>query len=130
MKQNLGKKIMVVDDEEDILELVTAILEADGFEVRTFDNAKKALDELEKGDRPDLLILDIRMPQMSGYDFCKAVRENKELDGLKIVVFTASSNLGESFLKLNHNVVGFIGKPFENKKLLSDVKKYFEIKKG
>jgi len=126
----MAKKIMVVDDEQDILELVKVILESQGFEVRAFINAKEALSELETGDCPDLLILDIRMPQISGYDFCKIVREKKELDNLKIAVFTASSNLGESFLELNHNVIGFISKPFDNKKLVSDVKKYLGITKG
>ncbi|MEA3514745.1 MAG: response regulator [Nanoarchaeota archaeon] len=123
----MAKKIMVVDDEQDILELVKVILESEGFEVRAFINAKEALAELEKGNCPDLLILDIRMPQISGYDFCKIVRKNKKLDSLKIAVFTASSNLGQSFLELNHNVIGFISKPFDNKKLVSDVKKYLGI---
>ena len=121
---------MVVDDEQDILELVKVILESQGFEVHAFINAKEALSELETGDSPDLLILDIRMPQISGYDFCKIVRKNKKLDNLKIAVFTASSNLGQSFLELNHNVIGFISKPFDNKKLVSDVKKYLGISKA
>ena len=73
----MAKKIMVVDDEQDILELVKVILESQGFEVHAFINAKEALSELETGDSPDLLILDIRMPQISGYDFCKIVRKNK-----------------------------------------------------
>ena len=124
------KKIMVVDDEQDILELVKVILESQGFEVLVFINAKEALVELETGKCPDLLILDIRMPQISGYDFCKIVRKNKKLDNLKIAVFTASSNLGQSFLELNHNVIGFISKPFDNKKLVLDVKKYLGIKKA
>ena len=123
------KKIMVVDDEQDILELVKVILESQGFEVNAFINAKEALTELETKDCPDLLILDIRMPNISGYDFCKIVRKNKKLDNLKIAVFTASSNLGQSFLELNHNVIGFISKPFDNKKLVSDVNKYLGIKK-
>lgn len=126
----MAKKIMVVDDEQDILELVKVILESQGFEVHAFINAKEALSELETGDSPDLLILDIRMPQISGYDFCKIVRKNKKLDNLKIAVFTASSNLGQSFLELNHNVIGFISKPFDNKKLVSDVKKYLGISKA
>ncbi|MCK5025344.1 MAG: response regulator [Nanoarchaeota archaeon] len=124
------KKIMVVDDEQDILELVKVILESQGFEVLVFINAKEALVELETGKCPDLLILDIRMPQISGYDFCKIVRKNKKLDNLKIAVFTASSNLGQSFLELNHNVIGFISKPFDNKKLVLDVKKYLGIKEA
>ena len=126
----MAKKIMVVDDEQDILELVKVILESQGVEVHAFINAKEALSELETGDSPDLLILDIRMPQISGYDFCKIVRKNKKLDNLKIAVFTASSNLGQSFLELNHNVIGFISKPFDNKKLVSDVKKYLGISKA
>ena len=125
----MAKKIMVVDDEEDILELVRVVLESSGFEVQAFVDANKALAKLEGGECPDLLILDIRMPKISGYDFCKRVRENKKLDSLKIAVFTASSNLGQSFLELNHNVIGFISKPFDNKRLVEDVKKYLGIKK-
>ena len=125
----MAKKIMVVDDEQDIVELVKVILESSGFEVQAFTDAKEALAKLERGECPDLLILDIRMPKISGYDFCKRVRENKKLDCLKIAVFTASSDLGQSFLELNHNVIGFISKPFDNKKLISDVNKYLGIKK-
>ena len=125
----MAKKIMVIDDEEDILKLVKVILESGGFEVQAFTDANKALAKLEGGECPNLLILDIRMPKISGYDFCKRVRENKKLDSLKIALFSASSNLEESFLELNHNVVGFIPKPFDNKKLILDVKKYLGISK-
>ena len=64
-------KIMVVDDEPDTVELTKAILEMKEFEVIAFTGAKEALEELKKGINPDLVILDMRMPEMSGPDFCE-----------------------------------------------------------
>ncbi|MEA3514743.1 MAG: response regulator [Nanoarchaeota archaeon] len=121
----MTKKIMVVDDEQDIVELVKVILQAKGFDVVTFDNARDAWAELKKGNIPDLVLLDIRMPEMSGNDFCEKVESDKRFKDMKIVVFTASIDLGVAFKEIN-NVAGFIAKPFDNKKLVNDLNKYLK----
>ena len=118
----MAKKIMVVDDEQDIVELVNVILRAKGFDVITFNNAREAWAELKKGNIPDLVLLDIRMPGMSGNDFCEKVASDKRLKDMKIIVFTASIDLGVAFKEMN-NVAGFIAKPFDNNELVKNVNK-------
>ncbi|MCK5026771.1 MAG: response regulator [Nanoarchaeota archaeon] len=121
----MAKQIMVVDDEQDIVELVKVILKAKGFDVVTFGNARDAWAELKKGNIPDLVLLDIRMPEMSGNDFCEKVESDKRFKDLKIVVFTASIDLGIAFKEIN-NVAGFIAKPFDNEGLVKEVTKYLK----
>ena len=121
----MAKKIMVVDDEQDIVELVKVILKSKGFDVITFNNARDAWAELKKGNIPDLVLLDIRMPEMSGSEFCAKVASDKRLKDMKIVVFTASTDFNAACAEMN-NVVGFIAKPFDNEGLVKDVEKYLK----
>ncbi|MBN2422313.1 response regulator [Candidatus Woesearchaeota archaeon] len=117
------KTIMVVDDEPDTLELAKAILTMNGFNVQVFDTAKGALDALKAGKAPDLIILDMRMPQISGPDFCEKVRTELKLTKQKIVFFTASSFKDNALVK-KYKVLGYIFKPFDNDKLVEDIKKF------
>lgn len=119
-------RIMVVDDEIDTVTLLDAILEINGFESITFTSAKEALEELNHGKLPDLLLLDMRMPEISGPDFCEKVRKTEKLKKLKIVFFTASSDLDKSLLE-KHGVLGFIFKPFDNDQLVQDINKYVKL---
>ena len=118
----MGKKIMVVDDEPDTLELAKAILEMNNFEAVVIDTAQKALDSLQT-EKPDLVLLDMRMPQISGPDFCKKIKEK----GLKfkIVFFTASSNEDAALLK-ESGAMGYIFKPFDNDELVKQINSYLK----
>lgn len=118
-------KIMVVDDEQDTVELANVVLKLKGFESIGFTEPKKALAELKAGLRPDLIILDMRMPLMSGPEFCEEVRKDANLKGIKIVYFTASSEKDDPKMKL-HKVLGVIFKPFNNDDLIKEVKKYLD----
>ena len=122
----MDKKIMVVDDEPDTLELVDAVLSMHKFEVTIFDAAEEALNKLEKGYTPDLVLLDMRMPRISGPDFCKLVKKIERLKDLKIVFFTASSNEDNETLKEN-DVKGYIFKPFDNDGLVKEINTYLEM---
>jgi len=122
----MSKNIMVVDDEPNTLELAKVILEMKSFKVTTFDIAKDALTALSKGTLPDLILLDMRMPQISGPDFCKKVKENPKLKKIKIVFFTASSNKDENILKQT-GVLGYIFKPFDNDDFVKQVNKYLAM---
>ncbi|MFH2020608.1 MAG: response regulator [archaeon] len=123
----MAKTIMVVDDEPSTIELTQAILEMNGFEPITFTRAKEALEALKKGSIPDLLVLDMRMPEISGPDFCKELRKNKKFDKLKIVFFTASSDMDNSILQ-KYKVLGFIFKPFNNDEFVKEVQKFSAMK--
>jgi CheY-like chemotaxis protein len=120
------KKIMVLDDTVDTIELMQTVLELHGFEPITFTSPIKAMDYLRNNELPDLLILDMRMPEMSGIDFCNELKKNTKFSKLRVAFFTASSDLDPNLLRQNR-VLGFIYKPFDVKELLKQINKYLEM---
>ena len=122
----MAKKIMVVDDQPDTVELAKAVLEIGDFEVLDFTRPREALEALKKGGLPDLLILDIRMPDLSGPDLCKLIRSDSAIKSQKIVYFTASSDADMKLLR-EDNVLGYIFKPFDNDNFIREVKKYLAM---
>ncbi|VVB59568.1 Chemotaxis protein CheY [uncultured archaeon] len=117
------KKIMVVDDEEDIVTLVTAILGRQGYEIIQAYNGKECLEKL-KTIKPDLVILDMMMPGMSGREVCEKIRADSKLKSLKVAFLTVArfSEAGKDSLK-KMNVSDYITKPFDNDDLVTRVKK-------
>ena len=83
------KKIMIVDDDPDILFTVKHILEADGYKVFTFENGWDMLRELDKGKKPSLIILDIMMPVISGWELHRKLGENPRWKKIPVVFLTA-----------------------------------------
>ncbi|MCK5281900.1 MAG: response regulator [Nanoarchaeota archaeon] len=116
-------KIMVVDDEPHLVELVKAVLESNGFEVTTAGGGNECLDKL-KDNEPDLIILDMMMPGMSGRETCEKIRENPKTKDLKVAFLTVArfSEIGKKTLE-KMNVADYITKPFDNDDLAWRVKK-------
>ena len=81
-------KILLVDDEKDILEFVSYNLKREGFEVLTARNGEDGI-ELAKAEKPHLILLDVMMPGMDGIETCNAIRENDELSGVLVAMLTA-----------------------------------------
>ncbi|MBU0574264.1 MAG: response regulator [Candidatus Margulisiibacteriota bacterium] len=118
----MAKKILVVDDEPDLLELVTLRLKREGYDVLSASDGKKAL-ELVKQQHPDLILLDLHLPMISGYEVCSNVKSDEECKKIPIIVFTVSQE--EDFDKLRKaGMDDYIVKPFEPADLLEKVKKY------
>lgn len=119
----MKKKIMTVDDEFYMTKLVEGILKREGFEVVVAHSGKECLEKL-KTEKPDLVILDMMMPEMSGRHVCEEIRKNPETKDLKVIFLTVATfseagikNLGD--LK----VLDYIKKPFENDDFVARVKK-------
>lgn len=117
------KKIMVVDDEENLTELVRAILEQENYDVITASNGEECLDKL-KTVKPDLILLDMMMPGMSGREVCERIRKNPQTKNLKVAFLTVAkfSEMGKTTLA-DMKVADYITKPFENEDLVRRVKK-------
>lgn len=118
---NQDARILIVDDEEDILEFVSYNLNKEGYEIRTANNGKDAI-EIAEEFSPDLIILDIMMPGMDGIEVCTHIRENKSLNNTLIVFLTARS---ESFTQVSALESGgddYITKPIKPNVLKSRVK--------
>lgn len=116
-------KILLIDDNLDILKLFTKVLSVKGYEIETATNGKDGL-ELIKRERWDLILLDIAMPQISGMDVIDDLEKNNSLKNNIIWLFTASSLSDEEVNNLkNRGIHDLITKPIEIAKLLAKIDK-------
>jgi two-component system alkaline phosphatase synthesis response regulator PhoP len=113
-------RILAVDDEESILELLKYNLEKAGYEVRTATNGEAAVD-LAKRFRPNLVLLDIMMPKMDGVETCRLLRTIPELDGIFIVFLTARSEEYSEVAAFEAGADDYITKPIKPRALLSRI---------
>jgi DNA-binding response OmpR family regulator len=114
-------KILVVDDEIDIQEIIRLNLTPEGYDVVTCSSADEAREAMKKS-RPDLLILDIMMGGTDGYEFCKELRLTKEFRSLPIMFLSAKSEEFDKVLGLELGGDDYLTKPFGMKELKSRVK--------
>jgi len=118
------KKILLVDDEKNLRILVKEVLSGGGYTVRAVASGMECLKEL-KTFRPNLIIMDMMMPKMSGYDTIKEIRKDPKNDNIKIVVLTVSKVAEAAKFQLSKfNVSDYINKPFDNKELIKRLKKF------
>ena len=114
-------KILLVDDEPDILELVSYNLEKEGYEVLSASNGREAL-KIADGMKPDLILLDVMMPEMDGMETCQELRANKKLDKTLIAFLTARGEDYSQIAGFDAGADDYITKPIKPRVLLSRVK--------
>lgn len=114
-------KILIVEDSPVQAEKLKYILEEHGYGVVAASNGVQALKVLKEGYRPFLIISDIMMPEMNGYEFCKGVRENKSFNDIPVILLTSLSDLKDIIRGLECGANSFIVKPFDDKHLISRV---------
>ena len=117
----MSQKILLVDDEEDILEFLSYNLIKDGFEILTANNGAKGL-ALAKKHKPDLVILDVMMPEMDGVDVCQRLRELPELDETLVLFLSARAEDYSELAGFSAGADDYITKPIKPKLLISRVK--------
>ena len=113
-------KILLVDDEKDIVEFVKYNLELENYEVIVAFDGEEALKKMS--EHPDLVILDIMMPKLSGYDVCKRIRADREFQSVPIIFLSAKSSEIDEILGLELGANDFIRKPISPQKLIARVK--------
>ena len=123
MEFNL-KKVLIVDDEADILEIISYNLVKEGYEILTAKNGIEALGKIE-AFKPDLVILDIMMPKMSGVEVCKILRSKPEYNDTLIIFLTALSDESSQIKGLETGADDYISKPISPKVLVSRVNAIF-----
>ncbi|MBK8563466.1 MAG: response regulator transcription factor [Saprospiraceae bacterium] len=116
-----GKKILVVDDEPDILEILSYNLRKEGFQVQTANNGEEGLKAAHQMN-PDLIILDIMMPQMDGVEVCRQLRSMPSFDNTLIAFLTAKEEDQSQISALDFGGDDYITKPIKPKVLMSRVK--------
>ncbi len=117
----MKKLIAIVEDEPDIIELVTIHLSKSGFTVKGFLNGKSFYKFLEK-KMPDLVVLDLMLPDIDGLDICKTIRRKDEWSSIPIIVLTAKSEETDKILGLELGADDYVTKPFAPKELVARVK--------
>ena len=119
--ENNGRKVLVIDDEPGIIEIVEANLEGDGFEVISASNGKEGLAKI-KSERPELVVLDVMMPEMDGWEVLRRVEQDDEIAGLPVIMLTAKAADEDYIHGLEEGAVEYITKPFYPQELVNRIK--------
>ena len=117
----MKEKILVVDDEKDILELIDFNLSKNGYRVRTVASGEEALDLIKENDY-DLIILDLMLPGVDGFDICKIIKADKHKSNIPIVMVTAKADEADKVAGLEIGADHYVTKPFSPRELLAIVK--------
>ena len=117
------KKILVVDDEVDLVETVRFSLELEGFDVLVSYNGEDALNQARK-EKPDLIILDLMLPKLDGYKVCRLLKFDERYKYIPILMLTAKTQEKDKILGKETGADEYITKPFEMDYLMEKVKAY------
>jgi two-component system alkaline phosphatase synthesis response regulator PhoP len=115
------KKILLIDDDAIIQQLVKANLVARGYKMLIASDGEQGL-KLVESERPDLILLDIKLPGISGLDVLKSLKGNSSLSGIPVIIATASAGLVNAEKSRELGAVGFLIKPFSIDKLVLQLK--------
>ncbi len=117
---NNEKKILLVDDEQDMVYAVKMQLEAEGFSVLTAKDGQEGLDKARK-ENPDLVILDLMLPKIDGYKVCRMLKFDEKYKKIPIIIYTARAPAGAEKRGYEAGADAYMTKPFDPKKLLAKI---------
>ena len=115
------KKILIVDDEPEIVDVLSARLETQGYEIVTGSNGEEALQKA-KEQSPDLIICDVMMPPPNGFQVCRTIKDDPELKDIPVILLTAKAAESDKFWGTESRADEYITKPYNSDELLSKVK--------
>ncbi len=125
----MSRKILVVDDEPNIVLSLEFLMKQAGFTVRTADNGEAALDAMSE-EVPDLVLLDVMMPKKDGYEVCQTIRQNPDWKGVHIIMLTAKGRDVEREKGLAMGADDYVTKPFATLELVEKVSQILSGKTG
>jgi DNA-binding response OmpR family regulator len=117
----MSKKVLLIEDEPNIIEAISFILSRDGWSVKTHSNGADAV-EMVKERRPDVLILDVMLPGKSGYDILRELRDDPDINGLPVLMLTARGQTKDREIAERAGCDAFMTKPFSNADVLETVR--------
>jgi DNA-binding response OmpR family regulator len=121
----MSKRILIVDDEVNIVISLEFLLEQAGYLVRVANNGEEGLQKVATFE-PDLVLLDVMMPRLNGFDVCQRIRENPDWQDMKVIMLTAKGREAEITKGLALGANAYITKPFSTRELLAEVKRILE----
>jgi two-component system alkaline phosphatase synthesis response regulator PhoP/two-component system response regulator VicR len=118
----MASKILAVDDEKHIVRLVQINLQKEGYEVATANTGREALEKVSEF-KPDLIVMDVMMPEMDGFEALKKLKENAETRDIPVIMLTAKAQDADVFRGWQSGADLYLTKPFNPAELLSFVKR-------
>jgi DNA-binding response OmpR family regulator len=112
--------LLLVDDEPDLVQMVSVRLKAAGYEVSTAYDGQEALEKVRKA-QPDLMILDLMLPKLDGYKVCRLLKFDEKTRAMPILIFTARAQVEDVTLATECGADAYLTKPFEAKALLAKI---------
>ncbi len=125
-KKNNKKKILLVEDEKDMVYAVTLQLEAKGYEVITASDGQDGLDKA-RTKKPDLIILDLMLPKIDGYKVCRMLKFDNKYQNIPIILFTARAQDSDKKIGRDVGADVYITKPFEPSVLLDKIRELLAL---
>ena len=114
-------KILIVEDEESLLKLESILLSSKGYRVTGVMDGKSALAEIQF-NKPDLVILDIMLPEMDGFEVCRQIKENPQTRHIPVVMLTAKKTVQDQARGQQAGCDAYITKPFKSSKILDTIR--------
>ena len=121
----MKKRILIVDDEASLRDMLSVTLQAKGYEVFTAANGQEGLEKVENA-RPNLIVLDVMMPIMDGYDCLKALQADPKYRDIPVIMLTAKAQDADVFKGWASGVSSYLTKPFNPRELLIFVERIFQ----
>lgn len=118
----MAKKILIIDDETGLVEMLKMRLEANGYEVISAYDGQEGL-EKAKSENPDLIILDLMLPKLDGYKVCRMLKFDDKYKKIPIIMFSARTQDADKKMGMEVGADDYVTKPFEPKDLLDRIKK-------
>ncbi|MBI2645754.1 MAG: response regulator [Deltaproteobacteria bacterium] len=115
------KKILLVDDEKDLVDTIQILLEAKGYSVVSAHDGLAGLEKAKK-EKPDLILLDVMMPNLNGYQLCREIKKDPNLKNTPIVMLTAKAQESDRFWGIESGADDYVTKPFDSLNLLETIK--------
>ncbi|MCK4547058.1 MAG: response regulator [Candidatus Eisenbacteria sp.] len=123
------KSILVIEDTKSVRQIVAAMLLEEGYEVITAIDGKDGL-EMAKRERPDLVVLDVMLPEMNGYEVCCRIKFDEQYEHIPVILLTARRKEADRRKAAQTGADVYLTKPFERDQLMQEVKRLLEQKSG
>lgn len=128
-EKETGDRILVVDDTLENIQVLGIVLKKEGYVINVAQDGKTALEMVEKV-QPNLILLDIVMPEMDGYEVCRRLKQNPETKEIPVIFLTAKADTESIVAGFETGAVDYITKPFRKQELLARVKTHLELRRS
>lgn len=125
----VSESVLIVDDTIENLRLLSSMLGSRGYEVRAVSSGRQALQAAE-GDPPDLILLDVNMPEMNGYEVCRALKANPQLCDVPVVFLTALGEIADKVKAFDAGAVDYVTKPFQVEEVEARVRTHLSLRRA